>query len=49
MPQFATGPNFMVRPKNGSKVSHVILETTLSLLFIVAPVSTPASPSSAVT
>src|SRR6202021_2039815 len=26
MPQFATGPSFMVRPKNGNRVSHVIFE-----------------------
>ena len=49
MPQFATGPSFMVSPKNGSMVSQEIFETQLSLPLMVAPVSLPPSPSSAVT
>jgi hypothetical protein len=31
MPQLATGPSFMVRPKNGSIVSHEIFVIALSL------------------
>ena len=49
MPQFATGPSFMVRPKNGSIVSHASFEMVLSLPLTVAPVSTPRSPSRPVT
>src|SRR4051794_4979920 len=46
MPQFATGPSFIVSPKNGSIVSQATFEMLLSVAFTVAPESRPPSPSS---
>ncbi len=46
-PQFATGPSFMVSPKNGSMASQAMWKVEPSLRLTLAAVSWPSSPSSA--
>src|SRR5215510_5814312 len=47
MPQSATGPSFMVKPKNGSRASQAISKFEPSLRFTIALAIRPPSPSSA--
>ena len=49
MPQSATGPSFMVSPKNGSSASHAMWKSEPSLVFTIALAIWPSAPSSAVT
>ena len=36
IPQFATGPSFIVRPKNGNSASHAISNVEPSFLLTIA-------------
>ena len=49
MPQSATGPSFMVSPKNGSSASQAISKFEPSLRLTIALAMRPPSPSSAAT
>ena len=44
MPQSATGPSFMVNPKNGSSASQAISKVEPSLRFTMALPMRPPSP-----
>src|SRR6266511_2104868 len=47
IPQSATGPSFMVKPKNGSSASQAISKFEPSLRFTMALAIRPPSPASA--
>ena len=47
MPQLATGPSFMVSPKNGRIASQAISKFEPSLRFTIALLTCPSLPSSA--